>query len=125
MFIFDNGSANSICNKVYGIKKPDFSDLNFVLSAQLSSFFFPTLGPHGRRSFKPLTDSSQLLVSDSRYKFAGLKYVPQMPQESRTFSVESWEALEGRAVQMQLGGTTEAEINWRVNVHSGRVSLLT
>ena len=43
-----------------------------------------------------------------------------MPHESRSFSVESWEALESRLVQMQLGGTTEAEIDWRVNVHSDR-----
>lgn len=90
-----------------------------ILSAQLNSFLFPTIAPaSGRRSFKPLYDTTEFLFSDIAYKFASLKYVPQMPFESKNFSVESWEALESRVVQMQLGGSTEAEINWKIKMHT-------
>lgn len=105
---------------MYGISKPDFADLNSILAAQLASLFFPTIGPTGKRSFKPLGDTSELLLADSRYKFLGLKYVPQMPKASKAFSIESWEALESRVVQMQLGGSIEAEINWRLKSSTRR-----
>lgn len=122
VFVFDNGSASTTCSKVYGIKKPDFQDLNMILAAQLNAFLFPTISPgSGRRSFRPLLDTTELLFSDIRFKFASTKYVPQMPAESKNFSVESWEALESRAAQMQLCGSTEAEINWKIHVHSGRL----
>lgn len=105
---------------MYGIKKPDFSDLNAILSAQINSFLFPTVGQTGKRSFKPLQDTAEHLFADPRFKFGHVKYVPQMPKESKTFSVESWDALESRVVQMQLAGSTEAEINWRIRTHSSR-----
>ena len=122
--MFDNGSASTICEKVYGIKKPDFSDLNAILSAQLNSFLFPTVSPQGKRSFRPLPDTAEHLFADPRFKFGYVKYVPQMPKESKSFSVESWDALESRVVQMQLAGSTEAEINWRIKSLSGKGFLL-
>lgn len=119
--MFDNGSANEICEKVYGIKKPDFSDLNMILSSQLNSLLYPTLGNSGVRNFKPLHDVTELLLLDPAFKFINLKFVPQMPLESKSFSVESWEALESRVVQMMLGGSIEAKINWRIKTHSGKL----
>ena len=112
---------------MYGIKKPDFTDLNFILSAQLNSFLFPTVGAAeniGKRSFKPMVDTTELLFADPQFKFGTVKYVPQMPKESKSFSVESWDALESRVVQMQLAGSTEAEINWRIKSHSRKNLLL-
>jgi hypothetical protein len=93
-------------------------DLNSILAAQLASLFFPTVSPSGKRSYKPLSDTTELLLADPRYKFLGLKYVPQMPRASKAFSIESWEALESRVIQMQLGGSIEAEINWRLKANS-------
>lgn len=122
--VFDNGSANSICQKVYGIKKPDFHDLNKILSAQLTSMLFPTTSLQGgSRTFKPLADTAENLFFDTQYKFASVKYVPQMPLSSKSFSVESWDALESRVVQMTMGGSIEAEINWRIKSHTRKMLL--
>lgn len=41
-----------------------------------------------------------------------------MPEHSKSFSVESWEALEGRIYQMLISNSIEAEINWRIKSHS-------
>lgn len=66
-------------------------------------------------------DTNTMLFSNIKLKLGSLKYVPQMPLQSRTFSVESWDALENRVVQMQIGGSTEAEINWRVKTFSSKI----
>jgi hypothetical protein len=46
-----------------------------------------------------------------------------MPMESRNFSVESWSALEKRIFMMLIGASTEANINWRLNLHSRKFQI--
>ena len=45
VILFDNSQASKICEKVYGVKKPDFKEMNDILSVQLMSMMYPTIGP--------------------------------------------------------------------------------
>jgi len=102
---------------VYNIKQPDFHDLNSILSNQIASFLFPTITRKSsesgvlKKSFYPFEDTVLHLLRQPEYKLLGIRYVPQMPEQSKSFSVESWAALEKRLSMMLIGASTEASIN--------------
>ena len=87
-----------------------------MISPASNSFFARS------KSFQPLNDTVNFLLRDPHFKLLGLRYVPQMPEHSKSFSVESWSALEKRIYQMMLGASTEANINWRLNSRSSNLA---
>lgn len=110
IFFFDNDSVERNCKKLYQIKRPNFKDMNFCLSQNLASFFFPTRSVSG---YKPFEYQIPLL-SNSYNKLLGLRTVPQMPQGSKGFTADTWNGLSNRLFQMLIGGSNEAEIKWNL-----------
>lgn len=126
IIIFDNECLVNHAKELLHVNRPDFSDLNKILSDQIASVLFPALGTGSLSSPPKLLASSHLvqyklietivsnLLFDPDYKLLSLKTIPQVSDKARDFTVESWSALESRIIQMITGRYFEYNIKWNM-----------
>lgn len=84
--------------------------MNHFLSQNLASFFFNVKTPVAYKPFDYLTP----MLINSYNKLLGLRSVPQMPENSKGFTADTWNGLSNRLFQMLIGGSNEAEIKWNL-----------
>lgn len=111
-----------------------------VIAHQLSSVFFPVISENGpstsstssvqsggnyisplQNGFRYFEDIYDTLLCDPRYKMLSVKNVPQIPDASKSFSIDQWSALEKRVSQMHVSNSSEGNVDWSRRIDNGGV----
>lgn len=112
-----------------------------VIAHQLSSVFFPVISENGpstssstsstqsggsyisplQNGFRYFEDIYDTLLCDPRYKMLSVKNVPQIPDASKSFSIDQWSALEKRVAQMHVSNSSEGNVDWSRRIDNGGV----
>lgn len=123
IIIFDNENLVNHAKEMHHVDRPNFSDLNRVLSDQITSVLFPALGPSTSPvshyssqllSYKLIETIASDLLFDPDFKLLSLKTIPQVSDKAKGFTAESWSALENRIIQMSNGRFSEYNVKWNI-----------
>uniref|UniRef100_A0A8C0LRV4 Tubulin delta chain n=1 Tax=Canis lupus dingo TaxID=286419 RepID=A0A8C0LRV4_CANLU len=127
LLVHENDAIHKICAKLMNIKQISFSDINQVLAHQLGSVFQPTYSVEGSCHYRrnPLGicpfiffftgDLMENLVPHPEFKMLGIRNIPQMSENSLTYSTFTWAGLLKHLRQMLISNSKMEEgINWQV-----------
>ncbi|XP_050784766.1 tubulin delta chain isoform X1 [Gopherus flavomarginatus] len=117
LLVHENDAIHKICAQLMNIKKISFRDVNQVIAHQLGSVFQPTYSSEGASQYSrsPLGDLMESLVPHPEFKMLGLRNIPQMSENSLTYSTFTWPGLIKHLRQMLIANAKMEEgIDWQV-----------
>ena len=122
---FHNDKLQAVCQRRLGLKTVNLCDLNTVIGTQLSSLLFPTDGVRQCR----LHEAIGRLCAHPSYKILTTHCIPQLSEQSKSYSTYLWPGLVRHVRQMLITGSTMEEgMDWNVGPESvprvpGKVAL--
>ncbi|CAM9213414.1 unnamed protein product [Ectocarpus fasciculatus] len=134
VLVVENDAATAVCRKLLRLERPSHTDLNEVICSSLVGALTPTTtattapaatastlgtgvgqggGGEGGGMLLHLGDKLAHLCPNKDFVFLRASIVPQIPDGSRAFTRNTWEALTRRAYQMHITGSpAELDLDW-------------
>ncbi|CAM9247334.1 unnamed protein product [Ectocarpus sp. 12 AP-2014] len=141
VLVVENDAATAVCRKLLRLERPSHTDLNEVICSSLVGALSPTAtattapaasasamgtgvgqggGGEGGGMSLHLGDKLAHLCPNKDFVFLRASIVPQIPDGSRAFTRNTWEALTRRAYQMHITGSpAEIDLDWRKKAFYG------
>lgn len=114
VFLLQNDRASDICKKILDMKKIDMDALNSVLSKNIvSSLLVDDCGKDDSMFFGDVYQ--KYLARFKMGKLIGNRFLPHVKIKNKDFITDNWFSITKRAFQMQVCGSTEANVNWNLN----------
>ncbi len=125
LLVMSNDELQTICAKMMNIKKASMEDLNRVLAQHLCQLMLPSthtieatqVDTSATRKSKWIFDLIDHLACHPTYKLLNMRCIPQVPDNSISFTSYKWSPLLKRLFQMHLTqNALEEGLNWNISV---------
>ncbi len=119
VMLFENTRIHEMCSKLLNIQRPSFNDLNAAIASQLGGTLFPAMEKSCDLWRSGLDGIAETLCPHPGYRLLTSRFIPQVPERSKAFTVRTWSGLLKHMRQMLIADSVlEEGIDWKVKLGS-------